>query len=317
MIVVVLQGKMDSKQRAIKSKDLEDAMRNIVMLIENAEKAQEDVTEFLEELMKLNILKSLIFHLHYFTKEGKQDVRGLWLKCIRNRKAKKTLWTHIRENPEILILLVRGASVKCYDSGEIFRACLTNSSAVHYLVLNSPLVWQYFKFVAQEDFELSSDAFKSFKTIVSRRKADKEKREITKFLKDNFDKFFKNFCDLLMSDVFHVKLQALKLLSEILQKRENFSVMVKFISYPSHLHLMIDNLCADDSREKGMKFQAFHVFKFFVANPKKGKTILNVLRARRTEILKTLIEMKRTEEQSEIEYGRELPLLIDRIRELE
>jgi len=49
---------MDSKQRAIKSKGLEDAMRDIVTLIEKAEKAQEDVTEFLEELMKLNILKS-------------------------------------------------------------------------------------------------------------------------------------------------------------------------------------------------------------------------------------------------------------------
>ena len=65
-----------------------------------------------------------------------------------------------------------------------------------------------------------------------------------------------------------------KLLGELLLDRANFNVMTKYISEQDNLKLMM-NLLKDKSRS--IQFEAFHVFKVFVANPNKAKPILDIL----------------------------------------
>lgn len=50
--------------------------------------------------------------------------------------------------------------------------------------------------------------------------------------------------------------------------------MTRYISEPSNLKLMM-NLLRDKS--KNIQFEAFHVFKVFVANPNKPQPILDIL----------------------------------------
>lgn len=50
--------------------------------------------------------------------------------------------------------------------------------------------------------------------------------------------------------------------------------MTNYISNPDNLKLMM-NLLRDKS--KNIQFEAFHVFKVFVANPNKSKAILDIL----------------------------------------
>jgi len=63
---------------------------------------------------------------------------------------------------------------------------------------------------------------------------------------------------LLNSENYVTKRQSLKLLGEVLLDRKNFSVMIKYISMPENLKLMM-NLLRDKS--KNIQFEAFHVFK--------------------------------------------------------
>ena len=56
--------------------------------------------------------------------------------------------------------------------------------------------------------------------------------------------------------------------------RDNFKIMTRYISESENLKLMM-NLLRDNSRN--IQFEAFHVFKVFVANPNKAKPILDIL----------------------------------------
>lgn len=61
---------------------------------------------------------------------------------------------------------------------------------------------------------------------------------------------------------------------ELLLDRTNFTVMTRYISNPENLKLMM-NLLRDKSRN--IQFEAFHVFKVFVANPNKSEPIQDIL----------------------------------------
>ena len=63
-------------------------------------------------------------------------------------------------------------------------------------------------------------------------------------------------------------------MGELLLDRANFDIMTRFISNAENLKLLM-NLLRDKSRN--IQFEAFHVFKVFVANPNKTKPILDIL----------------------------------------
>lgn len=90
---------------------------------------------------------------------------------------------------------------------------------------------------------------------------------------------------LLHSPNYVTKRQSLKLLGEILLDRTNFNVMTRYISNEENLKDMM-NLLKDKS--KNIQFEAFHVFKVFVANPKKPPVIENILRRNRERLVQFL-----------------------------
>ncbi len=272
----------------------------------------DDMVGNVRELLRENLLKSMLYHMPDFEAKVNQDVKQIWMTALRSEALRKEMDDYVRDNPEILILLVRGYTkrVMVQTYGDILRYCIKHAP-MQYLLLFSPLVWQFFQFVVAEEYEISADAFKTFKAILTRNEKA-HKKNVAKFLKQNFDRFFASYRELLQSDQYHVKRQGLKLLSEILQERKNFSSMVKFIAQPVNLRLMIQHISVSESREKGIKTEAFHAFKFFVANPNKPQPIIDELVKNRSKLLKTLEAMS----NDDTSYGQELPLLIKVIKEL-
>jgi calcium binding protein 39 len=74
----------------------------------------------------------------------------------------------------------------------------------------------------------------------------------------------------------------LQLLGELLLDRANFNIMTRYISDQSNLKLMM-TLLRDKSRN--IQFEAFHVFKVFVANPNKPPPILHILVKNRDKLV--------------------------------
>ncbi|XP_010794118.1 calcium-binding protein 39 [Notothenia coriiceps] len=106
--------------------------------------------------------------------------------------------------------------------------------------------------------------------------------------------------------------QSLKLLGELLLDRHNFTIMTKYISRPENLKLMM-NLLRDKSRN--IQFEAFHVFKVFVANPNKTQPILDILLKNQTKLIEFLSKFQNDRTEDE-QFNDEKTYLVKQIRDL-
>lgn len=79
-----------------------------------------------------------------------------------------------------------------------------------------------------------------------------------------------------------VRRQSLKLLGELLLDRANFAIMTRYIVSVDNLKLMMNML---RNKSKNIQYEAFHVFKVFVANPKKTRPILDILRKNQEKLI--------------------------------
>ena len=88
--------------------------------------------------------------------------------------------------------------------------------------------------------------------------------------------------------------------------------MTTYISNPENLKLMM-NLLRDKS--KNIQFEAFHVFKVFVANPNKTKAVLDLL-IRNKEKLVTFLGTFHSDRQDDEQFTDEKAFLIKQIQDM-
>jgi calcium binding protein 39 len=114
----------------------------------------------------------------------------------------------------------------------------------------------------------------------------KHKQMVCQYLCANFDLFFSMYNEILIkSDSYVTKRQSIKLLGEILLDRANYPVMTAYVDRADHLQECMKLL--RDGR-KMIQYEAFHVFKVFVANPKKSTNVKGVLLKNREKLLRFL-----------------------------
>ena len=76
-----------------------------------------------------------------------------------------------------------------------------------------------------------------------------------------------------------------QLLGELLLDRHNFTTMTRYISNTENLKLMMTML---RDRSRNIQFEAFHVFKVFVANPNKTKSVQDILLKNKDKLVEFL-----------------------------
>ena len=161
--------------------------------------------------------------------------------------------------------------------GQMFRECIRHEEIAR-LVLNDPeLFSNLFAKLELEEFEIASDAFLTLKDLLTRHKA-----LVSVYLTEHYEEFLENYRLLLESGNYVTRRQSVKLLGELLLDRANVKAMMLYVSDVGNLKLMM-NLLKDSS--KSIQFEAFHVFKVFVANPNKTRPVTEVLLNNKDKLL--------------------------------
>jgi calcium binding protein 39 len=88
--------------------------------------------------------------------------------------------------------------------------------------------------------------------------------------------------------------------------------MTRYISQPENLKLMM-NMLKEDS--KNIQFEAFHVFKVFVANPDKPRPIQEILLRNKDRLVEFLTRFH-TERSEDEQFNDEKAYLIKQIKDL-
>ena len=79
----------------------------------------------------------------------------------------------------------------------------------------------------------------------------------------------------------------------------------------------IADVLIDESQRKHITFDAFHVFKIFVANPQKTREVTRILVDNRIKLIKYLDGLHKDRESSDIQFRDEKKLVISTLEGLE
>lgn len=251
--------------------------------------SEEDVTRgdydlqmyLIKEVYESNLLEILVQEIEKLPFEARKDAV-----IIFNSLLKRQIPPHrqiIAENIRDMRKYLLQDLLKGYDKadrtlhyGLMLRECIKFEYLAE-IVLNLPEFELLFEYIQLPTFDVSSDAFATFKDLLTRHKTI-----VTAFLVANYEVIFKKLNGLLASENYVTRRQSLKLLGEILHDRRNYEVMLKYVSEVENLKLL---MCQLRDKSEKIQFEAFQVFKIFIANPNKPKPIYDILCKNRDKIL--------------------------------
>jgi len=270
---------------------------------------QELIGQLSTEIYNNDLIALLVSNLLKFEFETRKDV--VWVFNFIVRRQVGTRYPTVEyitvRHPEMLEQLCVGYESPdiALNCGSMLRECLRHEQLAKILI-NSENFNKFFTYVEMSNFDVASDAFTTFKDLLT-----KHKPLCAEFMEKNYDKLFEAYLTLLNSTNYVTKRQSLKLLGELLLDRANFNIMTKYISNQDNLKLMM-NLLRDKSRN--IQFEAFHVFKVFVANPNKPKPILDILMKNKDRLIAFLSTFQPDREDEQ--FTDEKQFLLSKIQQL-
>uniref|UniRef100_A0A8C5MVW5 Calcium binding protein 39 n=1 Tax=Leptobrachium leishanense TaxID=445787 RepID=A0A8C5MVW5_9ANUR len=285
------------------------AMKEILYGTNEKEPQTEAVAQLAQELYNSGLLGTLVADLQLIDFEGKKDVAQIFNNILRRQIGTRTPTVeYICTQQNILFMLLKGyeSSEIALNCGIMLRECIRHEPLAK-IILWSEQFYDFFRYVEMSTFDIASDAFATFKDLLTRHKLLS-----AEFLEQHYDRFFSEYEKLLHSENYVTKRQSLKLLGELLLDRHNFTIMTKYISKPENLKLMM-NLLRDKSRN--IQFEAFHVFKVFVANPNKTQPVLDILLKNQSKLIEFLSKFQNDRTEDE-QFNDEKTYLVKQIRDL-
>lgn len=271
----------------------------------------EQILNLVNTMIQEDFLYALAHSLHLLPFEGRKDSQTIFCTMLRFRPPGSTaeispaLAYVTDERPEVIIELCRGYNhiESVMPCGVVLREIVKNEDVAQIILCdesqeNEPAIrlnmidenkpasgigvfWDFFPCIDKAAFEVSADAFSTFREIIT-----KHKSIVPKYLSVNFELFFDRYHNqLIASNSYVTKRQSIKLLGEILLDRANYAVMTAYVDRGKHLKICMNLLRHD---RKMVQYESFHVFKVFVANPNKSDEVVRILTQNRDRLLKFL-----------------------------
>lgn len=262
------------------AEDLSKHLQQIKGILHGDADTTPDLTAQLsQEFYNSDLLYPLLLHIAMLEFEARKDVVQIFNNLLRRQIGSR--WPtvdHIAGRPDIIFAALAGYENEevSLNTGMILKEMLRHEQLCN-ILLYSDQFYKFPHYIETTTFGISCDAFANLKETLTRHKS-----MVAEYLDKNYDRFFSSFTTLILSANYVTKRQSLKLLGEILLDRANFNVMTRYIANEANLKMMM-NLLRDKS--KNIQFEAFHVFKVFVANPKKPLQIENILQRNKEKLL--------------------------------
>ncbi|XP_027333567.1 calcium-binding protein 39 isoform X4 [Abrus precatorius] len=301
--LMALDTKTVAEVKALE-KALEEVEKNFVtmrtMLSGDGESEPnlDQVSQLVEEICKEDVLTLLIHKLPILGWEARKDLVHCWSILLKHKvDSNYCCVEYIEQHIELLDFLV----VCSYDNKEIalscgimLRDCIKFPSLAKYILESASFVL-FFKFVELPNFDVASDAFSTFKDLLT-----KHANVVSGFLTAHYDEFFDLYEKLLTSPNYVTRRQSLK-------------IMKRYILEVRYLKVMM-TLLRDSS--KNIQLSAFHIFKVFVANPNKPREVKIILAKNQEKLLELLRNLSPGKGSEDEQFEEEKEFIIKEIERL-
>ncbi len=230
------------------------------------------------------------------------DYAGFRSTYLANKTTQLAALLQHYTNPEAALL-----------AGSIVRDAVRSSKTLHvgilvaepqhdeYTPLNKHIIELMHTHVNNDSFEVAADALATIKVL-----STANPQAVREFLQSHHSAFFGAYDVMLRSTKYTTRLEGLKLLSELLLDKDNFDIMVQFVRSKGYMRSVM-TLMRD--KHTSIQFEAFHVFKLFVANPEKPDGIQQVLVSNREKLVTFIRNLCNDRDDSD--FMREKALIIE------
>lgn len=281
---------------------------------EDVQRGDYDLQMYLiKEIYENDLFEILVQEIEKFPFEARKDGVIIFNSLLRRQipPNRQIVAENLRDNRANLmreLLNSYDRPERTLHYGLMLRECIKFEYLAE-IVLNLAEFEKLFDYIQLPTFDVSSDAFATFKDLLTR-----HKNLVTNFLINNYELIFKRLNGLLTSENYVTRRQSLKLLGEILHDRRNYEVMLKYVSEVENLKLL---MCQLRDKSEKIQFEAFQVFKIFIANPNKPKPIYDILCKNRDKILHFLenfsVQGKQMDDRN---FNEDKLFLIEKLQQL-
>lgn len=255
----------------------------------------DQIAAFALEVYSSDVLLSLVTNLSRLEFESRKDVVIVFSTLLRRQIGTiSPTVEHLETRPKLFdaLLMSYGNPDIALTCGTIVRDCIKHESLCK-IVLQSQVLWALFDTVANAQFEVATDAFSTISdALCTHQKATSD------FFGLHQTRFVEKMKVLMTSDNYVTQRQSLKLISTLIRRRSNYNFMTVYISDAANLRPVMVLL---RNKSNIMRFEAFQIFKIFVANPKKTKPVNDILyknRVKLVEFLKTFTSPDKKEDET-------------------
>ncbi|KAL6140237.1 hypothetical protein ACLB2K_058537 [Fragaria x ananassa] len=231
-----------------------------------SEPNKDTCAQLTQEFFREDMFRLLIASLPKLNLETRKNATHIIANLQRQEVQSRLIASeYLEKNIDVMDLLIPG-----YEEGDIalsygaiLRECIRHQVVARY-VLESNHMKKFFDYIQIPNFEIASDAAATFKELMTRHKST-----VAQFLSNNYDWFFQEYnSQLLESQNYITKRQAVKLLGNMLLDRSNSDVMVRYVCSLDNMRILMNLL------------------RLFVANENKPPEIANVLVTNRSKLLR-------------------------------
>lgn len=219
----------------------------------------------------------------------------------------------LHQYDSIMTPIMRGHGIGTPDSalycGSMLRSTLRHPSLYEKLLCSNYIYPLLDTYVHLPNFDVASDALETVRDIFLMNRII-----ASQFLEHEYSSLFPRYNKMLQSQNYITRRMSLKLLGEILLDKTNFGVMMKYISSANNLAIIM-TLLSDPSGN--IQFEAFHVFKIFVANPGKPEDVVRILTKNKVKLIKYLEGFHSDKEREDDQFRDEKRLILTTLNHLE
>lgn len=292
--------------------DIFEVFKDVVEGSSPGDAVASDVEELLTEFLSADLPALMVGNMVQLEFEVRKNVIRLFSVLLRLNhmpSADHQVLEYVRTHPSFFSLLIDGYANHeiATHCGMMLRSCARRQQLVEVFWSTPDFVHRLHRYTRHESFDISSDAFSTLHDFLLI-----HKEQSSTHLDENFLEFFTQYNALLQGDDYVTQRQALKLLSEILLDLCFQKVMLRYIGDEHFLQIHM-NLLRGDS--KAMQFEAFHVFKIFVANPQKPPRIAQILFKNKERLVNRLEAIKANKPDKN--FAEDMKTVIEKLQLLE
>jgi len=228
-------------------------------------------------LLGMNVVVKLVACLEALSFEARKCATRVFVEVAR-----QGMWARfdqlVLNHPNLIEMLLAGCGkADIFWHSAAMLHSLTNTPEMHVILLDAGVTFELVRLAAQAEFEISCEAFFSLRELLLKHPVPTER-----FMKERFAEFFHHYHSLLVVEAYTVVRQAERLLGEILLQQEFQQVRTAYVSNPNFLRIHMNLFRI---RSVPLQLEAFHIFKVFVANPKRPSRVTHILRRNRDRLI--------------------------------